>query len=516
MKPGISRKFDEDARLRIKRLRSFRSGSHVHILGICGTGMASLLVLLKEKGFRVTGTDKAFYPPMGDIVREHADTVYEGYSAENINQRPDLVLVGNVISADNPEVVAVHRKNIPFASMPEALAAFLIGPRELTAHSVVVSGTHGKTTTTALTAWLLESSGMQPGFFIGGAPLNFSSGIRPAATKRSARDRVVVLEGDEYDSAYFSKYSKFQAYRPDVAVVTSLEFDHADIFPNLEAIEEQFRRFLIRVPENGLILCADTAGVNSFLKKFEPEFPAELRLYGKSSRCSYRISSLAQESAKVDGKLQRSQRMRVVTPLAPEGIELSLPLSGEHNAYNAAAAFAVAEWLGCDQQEASSGLRAFRGVERRQQLLYEASGIMLLEDFAHHPTAVDTTLRGLKQAFNPKRLIAVLEPRSNTSRSAVFQDRYKEALGQADEAIVAEPHFDAGSFRGEINTHLDTQRLASELSAEGTPALSFKSTEEIQAYLLSHLREGDLAVLMSNGSFGGLASSLPAALKQRD
>ena len=516
MKPEISRKFDEDARLRIKRLRSFKSGSHVHILGICGTGMASLLVLLKEKGFRVTGTDKAFYPPMGEIVREHADKLYEGYSADNVTERPDLVLVGNVIAADNPEVIAVHRKNIPFASMPEALAAFLIGPRELTANSIVVSGTHGKTTTTALTAWLLESGGMQPGFFIGGAPLNFSSGIRPAAAERSAKDRVVVLEGDEYDSAYFSKYSKFQAYRPDIVVLTSLEFDHADIFPDLEAIEEQFRRFLIRVPENGLILCADTAGVNSFLKKFEPEFPAELRIYGKSSRCAYRISSLNQESVNVEGELQRSQRMRVVTPRAPEGIELSLPLSGEHNAYNAVAAFAVAEWLGCDQQEARSGLRAFRGVERRQQVLYEAFGITLLEDFAHHPTAVDTTLQGLRQAFNPKRLIAVLEPRSNTSRSAVFQERYKQALGQADEAIVVEPHFEAGGFRGQINTQLDTQRLASELSAEGTPALSFKGSDDILAYLLSHLRKGDLAVLMSNGSFGGLANKLPAAFKNRE
>ena len=499
---------NETSNTRREWVRALSRGAHVHVIGVCGTGMASVAQLLKQLGFYVSGSDKAFYPPMGEVVRKTVDVIFEGYKKENLSKTPALVVVGNTASRDNPEVQEVIEKGIPFASMPEVFSALLIGGRNECGTSVVVTGTHGKTTTTALVSSMLEDAGRSPGYFIGGAPLNFSSSIRSVDVKRPAEDRVVVLEGDEYDSAFFSKYAKFQSYRPDIAIITSLEFDHADIYSSIEAIEEEFTRFVALVPEGGVVLyCADYQRLHTLAKSWSKnqDFKATFLGYGLSDDATYRLQSVSQTE---------SGTQKLVLSLKGKVLEVESSLCGPHNALNVLAAASVGALLGLSDSEIQSGIRSFLGVKRRQQVVFEDRGIIVIEDFAHHPTAVQVTLEGLKTKYPKKRLIAVFEPRSNTSRRQVFQDEYKKSFQSADIVVLKE----IGDYQGYSATKnpvegLNVSEIVSALEKQNKKARCFESVEEILLYLNGEVQSGDVVVVMSNGDFGGLISRYVEGLK---
>ncbi len=509
-----AREPDENCAARIAYAASLKQGSHIHISGICGSGTAAVLVLLRELGFYVTGSDKAFYPPMGDVVRSLAHKLYEGYRAENLEQRPALVVIGNAQSRGNPEVEHVLEHKLPFASMPEVFAALLIGTRAQCRTSVVISGTHGKTTTSAAVSTVLDAAGRKPGYFIGGVPLSLSGNVRPVSQELKPEQRVVVLEGDEYDSAFFAKYAKFQCYRPDIAVVTSLEFDHGDIYNSIEEIESEFTSFLRRVPQDGLVLVCDQGGrLPETAQKWKQDssIVAPVVLYGLTPEAQYRLTR--RESREVPGQALCGQQMEFL--LSGEALDVFTPLTGEHNALNLLAAAAVCSWLGVEPEKISKGIAGFRGVRRRQQVIFNQSEVAVIEDFAHHPTAVRTTLAGIKEAYPGRRLIAVFEPRSNTSRRAFFQDEYPVSFDACDIAVILEVA-DAGGYQGTARQvgALDVPELTRQIMRRGKTAACFRTVKEIEDFLCREIRSGDLTVLMSNGDFGGLAQTLPRALQR--
>lgn len=515
--PPAVKELDDASVERARFVASLPPGSHVHISGICGTGTSAVLSLLKQLGFRVSGSDKAFYPPMGPLVKRLADKVYIGYGAENLEETPDLVVIGNALSSDNPEVLEVFEQGIPFASMPEVFSALLIGSREDCPTSVVVSGTHGKTTTSAALATILEEAGRHPGYFIGGVPNELPSGIRPVSKELLLANRAVVLEGDEYDSAFFAKYSKFHNYRPDIAIVTSLEFDHADIYTSLEEIELEFTRFVRRIPSDGLILVCDQGeSLAALTKAWEEDksITAGIERYGLEETSEYRLLSRDPWQYQDIPEKHVGQQLRF--SLLGTEVEAKTMLSGQHNALNLLACAAVARRLGVGDQELARGIREFTGVQRRQQTLLELAGITVLEDFAHHPSAVATTLQGLKESYPKKRLVAVFEPRSNTSRRGYFQNEYGRSFQAADLSIIKEVQ-DAGSYSGTNDeiVALDVEKVKKDIEATGGKAKSFAEVEGIRKFLLGELRSGDLVVLMSNGDFDGLSEILMNALKRK-
>ena len=505
LKPSLE--LDDASLERTCRVSGIPTGAHVHVSGACGTGMASVLQLLKSLGYHVTGSDKAFYPPMGDVVRRTADRVFEGYSAENLKPHPALTVIGNSLSRGNPEVEYVLENGLPFASMPEVFAGLLIGTREHCPTSIVITGTHGKTTTTAATAVIFESAGLRPGYFVGGVPKNLPGSIRKVDTTVPADKRVVVLEGDEYDSAFFAKFSKFHSYRPDLLAVTSIEFDHADIYNSLEEIEAEFTKLVKRVPPAGAVLVAEGGEALErlvLLWKGDPDVKAPIYRYGE------RISS--------------ELRLLKRSPIPNGGQELELDLlgttvscrttlTGPHNAFNLLVAAAAAHLKGLSPEEIRIGVETFEGVLRRQHVVAEPRGITVLEDFAHHPTAVLTTLQGLKEQYGPRRLVAVFEPRSNTSKRGFFQEAYAKSFAPADHVVIQNLGESSGYWGSEnAGKPLDVPLLADTISRNGTPAVALTTVEEIGFHLKKELRPGDVVVLMSNGDFGGLPKSLPELL----
>ncbi|MCB0323542.1 MAG: hypothetical protein KDD69_08210 [Bdellovibrionales bacterium] len=515
--PQPARELDEASLQRVAAARALAPGSHIHICGICGTGTAAVLSLLKQLGFRVTGSDKAFYPPMGELVRSQADRVYEGFAASHLDERPDLVVIGNALSATNPEVQEVFARDLPYASMPEIFSALLIGEREYCQHSVVVAGTHGKTTTTAAIATVLDVAGRRPGYFIGGVPSNLPSNIRPVSRELSSQNRVVVLEGDEYDSAFFAKYSKFHSYRPDIAVLTSLEFDHADIYSSIEEIEIEFTRFAKRLPANGLLLvCDQSERLDALVEQWRSgsEVAATIVRYGLKPESPYRLVS--REPWRYQDIPEKRFGQRLTVKLAGTEINLTTPLTGLHNALNLTAAAAVARRLGVGVDELTAGVRRFTGVLRRQQVLFAADGITVIEDFAHHPSAVKATLEGLRESYPRRRILAVFEPRSNTSRRGYFQKEYESCFQAADAAYLLEVK-DAGGYSntGSDFTPLDVGEIIASVKRSGREAQSFGSVAALRTHLVDQARSGDLIVLMSNGDFGGLPGTLVQAMEEK-
>jgi len=504
---SVSKELNQESIDRAAFVGTLPRGAHIHVSGACGTGMASVLTLLKTLGFYVTGSDRAFYPPMGELVRKTADKVYEGYSAGNLLERPALVVIGNSLSRNNPEVEYLLEHDLPFASMPEVFSGLLIGTREHCPTSIVVSGTHGKTTTTAAVATLFDHSGWKPAYFVGGVPKNLPGGMRTVDLSVPKERRVVVLEGDEYDSAFFAKYSKFHSYRPDIALITSLEFDHADIYESVEQIEVEFDRFVARVPKAGTILVFDSGErLKALVPKWrsDSKVAAPVKVYGEKHDSDFRL--IRREPLGISGQ-------RLEMQLEELAVSCHTSLSGSQNAWNLLAAAAIGKIKGLTADQIAAGIESFQGVLRRQDPLFDANGITLLEDFAHHPTAVDLTLKGLSEMYPGRRLIAVFEPRSNTSRRGFFQQEYAKAFSAADVVVILEVA-DAGGYSGtsaEI-VPLDVAKLVHEISAADKVAVSKKTTDEITAYLKKEVRCGDVIVLMSNGDFGGLAASLPAVL----
>jgi UDP-N-acetylmuramate: L-alanyl-gamma-D-glutamyl-meso-diaminopimelate ligase len=390
-------------------------GSRVHLIAVCGVGMASLAGLLSSLGYRVTGSDHNVYPPMSTYLEKIGIPILSGYHEQHLQPRPDLVVIGNAVSRSNPEASAVLDQGIPYISFPQALGQFLIGCRT----SLVVTGTHGKTTTSALAAWVLTRAGLEPGFFIGGVPLNFGSGWHPGS------GNYVVLEGDEYDSAFFDKGPKFLHYRPHHAILTSVEFDHADIYRDLDHLKDAFRRFVELIPTSGcLVACHDYLAV----KEVVAAARCRLVYYGNEDAADWTVKSVEiREGRSLFEPFYRGRS---------DGF-IEVPLIGRHNVQNALAVYAMARELGIDRQKLRDGLATFAGIKRRQEIKGRVRGVLVMDDFAHHPTAVKETLSAVREAYPGRRVWAIFEPRSNTSRRNIFEREFAHTLALADRIVVA-------------------------------------------------------------------------------
>ena len=466
---------------------------HIHLIGICGTAMASLAGMLQALGHRVTGSDTAAYPPMSGQLAALQIPVMEPYAETNLDPRPDLVVVGNAISRGNPELEYVLDQRIPFASMAAILHdEFLVG-RE----SLGVAGTHGKTTTTSMLAWIYEVASrtdprFAPSFLIGGVAENFGVSFKVRPT------RTFLLEGDEYDTAFFDKGPKFLHYFPDAAILTHVEFDHADIYDDLRAVTTAFKRFVNLIPRRGRLVAFDgAANVDECVAQ---AFCAVER-YGRAAESTWRVSEMRHEGQGVQWRLSRAGE-----PFA----ELTLPMPGEHNAMNATAAAALAAGQGVPVAAIAEALASFRSVKRRLEVRAEVHGITIIDDFAHHPTAIRETLRALRNAYAGRRLVAVLEPRSNTLRRNVFEDDLVAALALADEVVLAAVFKSESIPAGE---RLHPEQVAARLTAEGTPAKTLADASAIVTALAPTLGSGDVVAILSNGGFGDIYTLLPQALR---
>ena len=465
-----------------------------YLIAIGGTAMTPLASLLVEKGERVLGSDGPLYPPMSDRLAALGIEVLPAWNASNLPPDATRVVVGNLARADNPELREALRRGLPVASMPETLRAEILAGR----HPVVVAGTHGKTTTTALTAWLLASAGREPGYLVGGEPLNFD------APARTGRGPAFVVEGDEYSTSYADKGPKFLHYAPRTFVLTSVEFDHADLFPDLGAVKAAFRRGVAIVPADGRIVAfADDPKVRDVLQGAA----APVTLY-----------SLEDDKADffAGGVLASGDALRFTIRRRGEPfLDATLPLSGRHNAANALAAVAVALEFGLSPAEIATGLASFRGVKRRMEVLGSAGGVTVVDDFAHHPTAVASTLDGAKRRFSGRRIWAAFEPRSMTAGRADFAEPYFEALSTADAVALAAPFHAARLSQPGGPGAFDAGALVARLRAAGRPAVTARTPEALLAALLPELRPGDVVVSMSSGAFDGFPVKLLAALAAR-
>ncbi len=517
----IEREFSENSKLRINFVKNLTKGSRVHISGICGTGTGSILVLLKSLGFYVSGSDKAFYPPMGEVVRQYADKVYEGYSSSNLESKPDLVVIGNALSRNNPESEYVFENKIPFCSMPELLSALLIGDHEDVGTSVVVSGTHGKTTTTSLIASILTSAGLEPGYFIGGVPTGevLTTSIKTAGLNIKPQDRVVVLEGDEYDSAWFSKYSKFHSYRPDVLVITNIDFDHGDIFNTIEDIKLEFSKLIKRLPSSGLVVCCtDHENVRDVVDNAISQMstPPKIISYGETNNPSLLLQNRSFKRSTSNSKFSEAiQEIEIL--YNNKKIILETTLTGKHNALNIIAAYAVASHLGITESEVNKALLKFSPIKRRQQKIFESKDYILIEDFAHHPEEVKTTISGIKESYSPKRLLAIFEPRSNTSRKAFFLEQYKQAFLDADVVFIKEVDLASSGYQGLAKDveALNVEELKQSLVSLGKIVYTSSSVLELEKMITNEITSGDLLLVMSNGDFGGLPKNLSTILHNK-
>ncbi len=465
-----------------------RKEMHIHLMGICGTGMTSLASLLKDEGHRVTGSDQNVYPPMSTQLEKLGIPVCEGYRPENLHPQPDLVVIGNVITKTNPEAEEVLRHNLPYLSMPQALAELFLKDRT----PIVVAGTHGKTTLSTMTAWLLEAAGADPGFFIGGIGKNFGTGARKGT------GTFFVIEGDEYDTAFFDKGPKFLHYRPNIAILTSIEFDHADIYRDLDHLMTSFKKLVAIMPPDGLLIaCGDYPTVHDVVR---------------DARC--RVAFYGLEEGDYHAHNVRVQERGTSFDLVgPRGtIALTSPLFGDHNLQNAIAAAACLIEAGIAPEKLQKGLPLFQSVARRQELVGDSGGITIIDDFAHHPTAVAKTIASIRARYPERRLWAIFEPRSNTSRRNIFQHEFAESFAKADIAVIASINNPEKIPEGE---RLDTDLLVRDIARAGTEAHHLPDVAKIDAHVTSHARAGDVILIMSNGSFGGLAQKLFNNIKKQ-
>jgi len=459
-----------------------KKGLKVHLMGICGTGMAGLAGLLKSKGFVVTGSDQNMYPPMSEYIKHLKIPVMEGYSPNNLQHGPDLVIVGNVITRDNPEAQELLRLGLPYMSFPQAMKEFALKDKV----SIVVSGTHGKTTTTSLISWILFSAGMDPGYLVGGIPLNFHRNFNVGA------GRYFVIEGDEYDTAFFDKRPKFLHYLPSIAVITSVEFDHADIYKDYSHVLESFKALLSILPKEGLLILN---GDISDLKNELHQYSYKKLTYGLDPQDNYSLKNYS-----INGDFTQFN-------LAIEGKKyiFKTRLYGIHNLLNVLAAIAVSVNIGISMDEIYKALNSFLGVKRRQEVIGIVDNITVIDDFAHHPTAVRETISAVKARFEPKRLIAVFEPRSNSSRRNVFQDIYPLSFQNAEVIAVPEPK---NMEKIPPDLRFSSVKLVGDLKEMGKDAFYFKDTLELMDFLLDFVSQGDVVLFMSNGDFENLPRKL--------
>ncbi|HXC52452.1 MAG TPA: Mur ligase domain-containing protein [Candidatus Limnocylindrales bacterium] len=462
---------------------------HIHFVAICGVGMAPMAVMLRDAGYEVTGSDIAAYPPMGDMLRQAGIPVTLGFDAKNLEPRPDLVVIGNAVTRSNVEAQAVEALGIEKTSFPAALGRFFLGRG---ARSLVVAGTHGKTTTTGMLAHCLATAGADPGYLVGGL-------VRDLGKLASAGSgEYFVVEGDEYDTAYFDKGPKFLHYKPSAVILTSVEFDHADIYTDVEHVKSSFRKLAGILPSNApLVGCVDYPHLLAAIERagryrFVP--------YGMHSPDGWepRAIEVGPDGSRFDlyWKGRRDARLR-------------LSLVGAMNALNATAVYALCRELGIELGAVAEGLATYKGAARRQEIVGENGGITVVDDFAHHPTAVGLTIAAIRGRFPGRRLWAVFEPRSNTSRRAIFQRAYADALAGAD-AVALSAVFRKDNDPLKPEEMLSTDVLIRDLGARGIPSWTEAGPDEILARLRGELREGDVVLCMSNGAFGGLPRKLLA------
>jgi len=461
---------------------------HIHLIGICGTAMASLAGMLKQRGFRVTGSDAAAYPPMSDFLAELSIPVSQPFDARNLQPRPDLVVVGNVVSRGNVELEHVLDERIPFCSMPQILHDEFLRGKEV----LLVAGTHGKTTTTSMLAWIFHSSGQQPSFLVGGIAENFASSFRLGQGKH------FILEGDEYDTAFFDKGPKFLHYFPDSVILTSVEFDHADIYQDLDAVETAFKRLVNLVPRRGRIIAFDS-GESTARTLVRPFCPVER--YGMTPQATWRITNL---------KLERVLTSWSVFKDAEHWADFEFALAGEYNVWNATAAAALAANCGISKEEISAALKTFKSVKRRLEVRAQVNGITIIDDFAHHPTAIAGTLAALRSRYPGARLWAILEPRSNTLRRNVLQHELAKSLASADEVVIAEVF---KSTAIPVAERLDLAVLAQDLQRNGRRARIVPEVDGIVQLVAPEMKSGDVVAILSNGGFGGIYEKLPQRLR---
>jgi len=468
---------------------------HIHLIGICGTAMAALAGMLKQREFRVTGSDAAAYPPMSDFLAELGIPLAQPFDARNLQPAPDLVVVGNAISRGNVELEYILDQRIPFASLPQLLHDEFLRGKEV----LVVAGTHGKTTTTSLLAWIFHTAGLQPSFLIGGIAENFGSSFHLGQGKH------FILEGDEYDTAFFDKGPKFLHYFPDAVVLTSVEFDHADIYKDLDAVETAFKRLVNLIPRRGRIIAFDgsagEATESASLERCLSKAFSPVERYGSGVKADWKISNLTLGAEKTSWTVSHEGR---------SWADLEFPLAGEYNVWNATAAAALAAACGISRNEIAAALKTFKSVKRRLEVKAQVNGITIIDDFAHHPTAIAGTLKALRARYAGSRLWAILEPRSNTLRRRVLQADLARSLAVADEVIVA------GVFRSEAvpeNERLELPELAADIQNHGRHARLLKDADEIVDHIAPEMRSGDVVAILSNGGFGGIYEKLPARLR---
>jgi UDP-N-acetylmuramate: L-alanyl-gamma-D-glutamyl-meso-diaminopimelate ligase len=472
------------------------NAKNIHLIGICGTAMASLAGMLKERGFRVTGSDAAAYPPMSDFLRDLGISVAQPFDAKNLEPTPDLVVVGNAISRGNVELEHVLNDRIPFCSLPQLLHDEFLRGKEV----LVVAGTHGKTTTTSMLSWIFHSAGLDPSFLIGGIAENFGSSFH------LGRGKHFILEGDEYDTAFFDKGPKFLHYFPDSVILTSVEFDHADIYKDLDSVETAFKRLINLIPRRGRVIAFDGAvGSNTesaSLERVLAKAFCPVERYGAGPRANWKVTNLSLDPCRTTWTALHN---------GEHFADFEFPLAGEYNVWNATTAAALASSCGISKEAIAGALKTFKSVKRRLEVKAEVNGITIIDDFAHHPTAIAGTLKALRARYPGARLWAILEPRSNTLRRRVLQTDLARSLAGADEVIVA------NVFRSEAvpeNERLELPALAAEIEQNGRPVRLLADADAIVQTIAPELHTGDVVAILSNGGFGGIYEKLPARLRE--
>jgi len=467
---------------------------HYHLIGICGTAMASLAGMLQTRGHKVTGSDQNVYPPMSTQLESLGIKILNGYKAENADIGADCVIVGNAISRGNPELEEVLNRKLLYRSQAEIVKEeFIRGKR-----SLVVAGTHGKTTTTSIAAWMCEVGGLDPGFLVGGIVQNFDASFRVTSGD------YFVIEGDEYDTAYFDKKPKFMHYLPEIAIVNNIEFDHADIYRDLQEIKFQFSRLMNLVPGNGrLIAGIDSPVVREVLSEMDGKLFTTVETFGLSDDAKWQARYID-----FGGDVTR---FTVFKDGSSWG-EFETHLIGEFNVRNCLAVMIAADAWGISKEKIQESLDTFKSVKRRVEVRGVVRGVTVIDDFAHHPTAVEETLKALRMKYDGKRLIAVFEPRTWSSRLAVFQEPYSKAFSYADYVIIAGVYNTAKA--SELGKVLDVDELVADIALQGKPAMSFPDADSIVEHLTPELRENDVVAIMSNGGFGGIHEKLLNVLKR--
>lgn len=468
------------------------SVERIHLLGVAGTGMGAFAGILKAEGYTVTGSDENVYPPMSEMLAAWGIEVFTPYSAQNLQRaRPDLVITGNVIRRENPEASAVRELRIPQMSFPAAFGSLVCVGR----HSVVVAGTHGKTTTSAMLAHVLTEAERDPTFIVGGVTLNYTGNFRLGAGEH------VVIEGDEYDTAYFDKGPKFVHYRARTALLTSIEFDHADIFKDLKHYESAFERFCATLPKEGWL--GVSASYPRAVQIARKHSPAPVVTYGTRGSSDYRARGV---------EFGEGGAHFVIEGPRGEAADIAMSISGMHNVENATGVWAAARTLGLVPDVIAAGLSSFLGVKRRQEPRGYVGGVLVIDDFAHHPTAVRETIAGIRQRYKDRRLWAVFEPRSNTSRRNIHQREYATAFDEADVVTIRTPE---SHDKVPADQQLDVEAVVRAIGKRGIDASSLDTVPEIVELVAQRARANDVILVMSNGAFGGLISKILAALEKR-